>query len=80
MINSFEELKIYCYAFPACKWLDIIIVNNFKKTSTSVVAYRNDGRYCIGNSIAKRSIHMTIERNKIIFGSHKGAKYLKTKT
>lgn len=38
------------------------------------MAYRNDGRYCIDNSIAERSIRtLTIERkNKIAFGSHKG--------
>lgn len=39
------------------------------------MAYRNDGRYCIDNSIAERSIHpLTIERkNKMAFGNYKGA-------
>jgi hypothetical protein len=39
------------------------------------MAYRNNGRYSIDNSIAERSIRtLTIERkNKMAFGSHKGA-------
>lgn len=39
------------------------------------MAYHNDGRYCIDNSIAERSIRsLTIERkNKVAFGSHQGA-------
>lgn len=39
------------------------------------MAYRNDGRYCIDNSIAERLIRtLTIERkNKMAFGSHKVA-------
>lgn len=38
------------------------------------MAYRNDGQYCIDNSMAERSIRpLTIERkNKMNFGSHKG--------
>lgn len=42
---------------------------------TPVMAYRNDGRYCIDNSIAERSIRtLTIERKNIMaFGSHQGA-------
>lgn len=40
-----------------------------------VMAYRNDGRYSIDNSIAERAIRpMTIERkNKVAFGSEAGA-------
>lgn len=39
-----------------------------------VMAYYNDGRYSIDNSIAERSIRfMTIERNnKMAFGSYQG--------
>lgn len=46
-----------------------------KNAWTPVMAYRNDGRYCIDNSIAERSIRtLTIERkNKMAFGSHQGA-------
>ena len=46
-----------------------------KNAWTPVIAYRNDGRYCIDNSIAERSIRtLTIERkNKMAFGSHQGA-------
>lgn len=50
-------------------------LNYLKNAWTPVMAYRNDGRYCIDNSIAERSIRpLTIERkNKMAFGSHKGA-------
>jgi hypothetical protein len=46
-----------------------------KNAWTPIMAYRNNGRYCIDNSIAERSIRtLTIERkNKMAFGSHKGA-------
>lgn len=46
-----------------------------KNAWTPVMAYRHDGRYCIDNSIAERSIRpLTIERkNKMAFGSHQGA-------
>uniref|UniRef100_UPI0025DBF6D9 IS66 family transposase n=2 Tax=uncultured Bacteroides sp. TaxID=162156 RepID=UPI0025DBF6D9 len=46
-----------------------------KNAWTPVMAYRHDDRYCIDNSIAKRSIRpLTIERkNKMAFGSHQGA-------
>lgn len=42
---------------------------------TQIIAYRNDGRYEIDNSIAERAIRpMTVERkNKVAFGSEKGA-------
>ena len=50
-------------------------LNYLKNAWTPVMAYRNDGRYCIDNSIAERSIHpLTIERkNKMAFGNYKGA-------
>lgn len=50
-------------------------LNYLKNAWTPVMAYRHDGRYCIDNSIAERSIRtMTIERkNKMAFGSHQGA-------
>lgn len=50
-------------------------LNYLKNAWAPVMAYRNDGRYCIDNSIAERSIRtLTIERkNKMAFGSHKGA-------
>lgn len=50
-------------------------LNYLKNAWTPVMAYRNDGRYCIDNSIAERSIRpLTIERkNKMAFDSHKGA-------
>lgn len=53
-------------------------LNYLKNAWTSVMAYRNEGRYCIDNSIAERSIRpMTIERkNKMAFGSHKEAETL----
>ena len=42
---------------------------------TQLMAFRNDGRYEIDNSIAERAIRpMTVERkNKVAFGSEKGA-------
>lgn len=50
-------------------------LNYLKNAWTPVMAYCNDGRYCIDNSIAERSIcPLTIERkNKMALGSHKGA-------
>lgn len=50
-------------------------LNYLKNAWPAVMAYRNDGRYDIDNSIAERSIRpMTIERkNSIAFGSHNGA-------
>jgi len=50
-------------------------LNYLKNAWTPVMAYRNDGRYCIDNSIAERSIRtLRIERkNKMALGSHKGA-------
>ncbi|WP_423753022.1 IS66 family transposase [Bacteroides nordii] len=50
-------------------------LNYLKNAWTPVMAYRNDGRYCIDNSIAERSIRpLTIEcKNKMTFGNHKGA-------
>lgn len=50
-------------------------LNYLKNAWTPVMAYRHDGRYCIDNSIAERSIRpLTIERkNKMAFGSHQGA-------
>ncbi len=50
-------------------------LNYLKNAWTPAMAYRNDGRYSIDNSIAERSIRtLTIERtNKMAFGSHRGA-------
>ncbi|MCI1647903.1 MAG: IS66 family transposase [Bacteroides sp.] len=50
-------------------------LNYLEHAWTPVMAYRNNGRYDIDNSIAERSIRpMTIERkNSIAFGSHNGA-------
>nr|WP_321522578.1 transposase [uncultured Macellibacteroides sp.] len=46
-----------------------------KNAWTSFMAYRNYDRYCINNSMVKRSIRtLTIRRkNKMAFDSHKGA-------
>lgn len=50
-------------------------LNYFDHSWKQVMAYRNDGRYCIDNSEAERNIRtMTIERsNSKSFGSHAGA-------
>ena len=76
MVNKSAGIVIFFYD-EGCRKGDLLTkaLHYLKNAWVPVMAYRNDGRYCIDNSIAERSIRtLTIERkNKMAFGSHQGA-------
>ena len=51
-------------------------LNYLKSFWNQLILYLKDGRYCIDNSLAERTLRpMTVERkNSLTFGSHAGAK------
>lgn len=75
MQDKYKKAYIWCLVNKSAGIVITRALHYLKNAWTSVMAYRNAGRYCIDNSIAERSIRtLTIDRkNKMAFGSHKGA-------
>lgn len=79
LIKDADIAALQSDAYNVYKYLDGEIsevkpIHYLKNAWTPVMAYRNNGRYSIDNSIAERSIRkLTIEpKNKMAFGNHQG--------